>query len=121
MSNAHPVARMLLQTLTIAFAAVQLVQGQPTEPPTSPLRPYPTITGAEERALRLGQNPELLELAAMVGESVLIEITSAQQSAIVQEGVNAYIDCFPWLSRFPGGTTVWYIQDLDENGTPCKI
>ena len=100
--------------LLVACLGLGLVHGQDL----SPYRPYPTITGAQQRELELSQNPALLELAAREGERVLIEIRSAEQTAIVQEGVNALIDCFPWLSRFPGGTTRWFIEDLDEFGRP---
>ena len=107
-------ALQLFLLVVVCTSCLELVHGQ--EP--SPYRIYPTITGAQEQELELSQNPALLELAALEGERVLIEIRSVQQTAIVQGGVNALIDCFPWLSRFPGGTTRWFIEDLDEFGQP---
>ena len=105
--------KMALQ-LFLLVACLGLVHGQDLD--LSSYRTYSTITGAQQRDLELFQNPALLELAAREGERVLIEIRSAEQTAIVQEGVNALIDCFPWLSRFPGGTTTWFVEDLDEFG-----
>ena len=69
---------------------------------------FKVLTAAELRAISLQQNPELLEFAARTGETVRVEITAAQQGAIVQEGVNTILDCGPWLRNFPGGTVKWF-------------
>lgn len=86
-------------------------------------REYVPLTGAQLRELELTQNPELLEFAAMTGETVFIRITGAQSGAILSERVNAYIDCLPWLQQFPGGSIQWIRQAFDpENASiPGKL
>ena len=67
--------------------------------------------------MSLRQNPDLLRYAARTGETVRIEITAAEQGAVVQEDVTAVLDCGPWLANFPGGTVRWYkyrYTDLDH-------
>lgn len=83
---------------------------------TSVLGQFRTITGAEERALELAQDPALLELAARTGESVLIVIDGPSTTAIVQEGVNVNITCLPWLQRFHGGSIQWSRLPLESDG-----
>lgn len=77
------------------------------------------LTGAEAQGVNLGQNPELLEVAALTGDRVVINITGVDDRvAVMQENVNALLDCFPFLSRFPGGRITWLQQRLDEFGNP---
>lgn len=106
---------MALQVLVVILTSVSLVCGQLGDL-TGLVRQYPAITGAEERALDLSQNPELRALAATRNERIFIEIDGPQSTVIVEEGVNANMDCFPWLSRFPGGTVQWLKRQRDENG-----
>lgn len=109
----------LLQLLLVAALSVEFVYAQGvTASPNSPLRNYTVLTGS---SLSLVQGPAVLQMAAMSGETVVIRITGPQQTAIVQESVNAYMDCFPWFSRFPGGTIEWVVQDLNEDQTPSKL
>ncbi len=68
------------------------------------------LSGPEFRRLRLGQNPELLQYAAMTLETVTIVIDGPEVLAVVQEDVNANFWCLPWLQRFPGGSIRWLFQ-----------
>lgn len=111
---------MALQVLLVILTSVSLVCGQ-LGTLTGPVRRYPAITGAQERALELDQNPELRALAASSNERVFIEIDGPQSTAIVEEGVNTNMDCFPWLSRFPGGTVQWLMRQRDENGLSISM
>lgn len=77
---------------------------------------YRPISGLEERALELGQNPALLEIAAMTGEMVVVFIDGPSVTTIVQEGVNFAMSCLPWLQRFPGGSIAWSRLLLDTDG-----
>ena len=77
---------------------------------------FRVLTGSEARELELGQNPELQEFLAGIGERVIINITGGESTAILQEGVNALIDCFPFLSRFPGGQISWFFRRIDQFG-----
>ena len=72
---------------------------------------FQVLTGANIPVL--AQNPDLLDVAAISGERVLIEITSPEATVIVQEDVNVVIDCTPWLMRFPGGSVRWYLTVID--------
>ena len=66
------------------------------------------VLSAEELGnISLRQNPELLNFAARTGETIAINITAAEQGAVIQEGVTAVLDCGPWLRNFPGGTVRW--------------
>ena len=68
--------------------------------------------------LSLWQNPELLNFASRTRETIRINITAAEQEAIIQEGVSTVLDCGPWLRNFPGGTVRWFLyrySDLDHN------
>ena len=77
------------------------------------------LTGSEARDTMLGQTPNLLEFSALAGESVVINITGVDDRlAVMQENVNALLDCFPFLQRFPGGRITWFLQRLDEFGNP---
>ena len=69
---------------------------------------FKQLTAAELRELELRQNPALLDLAARTGERVVVNIEGPEQGAVVQDGVNAVLNCLPWLSRFPGGDIQWY-------------
>ncbi len=72
------------------------------------------MTGPEIRLLRLGQNPELLELAALTFESsVIIIIEEPEVLAVIQVGVNVNFWCLPWLQMFPGGSIRWLLQRRD--------
>ena len=78
---------------------------------------FKQLTAAELREIDLTQNPRLLDMAARTGESVVINITESSQGAIVQDRVDVLMDCYPWLSNFPGGTIRWYLHrylDLDH-------
>ena len=83
---------------------------------TSVAGQYRPITGAEERRLRLRQDPELLALAARTGVSIIIVIDVPSTTAIAQEGVNVNMDCLPWLDGFPGGSIQWSRIPLDLEG-----
>lgn len=77
---------------------------------------YTQLTAQQLRELELGQNPELLDLAARTGERIVVDMADAEQGAAVQAGVNAVLDCTSWLQNFPGGTVTWYrrrYMDLD--------
>ena len=78
---------------------------------------FKQLTAAELRVLELQQNPALLDLAARTGERIVVNIEGPEQGAVVQDGVNAVLNCLPWLSRFPGGDIQWYrylYTDLDH-------
>ena len=78
------------------------------------------LTGAEARDTMLGQDPELLQLTARPGDTVFINITGVDDRlAILQENVNALLDCLPFLSMFPGGQITWLWLRLDEFGNPA--
>ena len=79
------------------------------------------LTGSEARDQELGQNPELQDILARTGERVIINITGTDSLAVVQEGVNALLDCFPFLSMFPGGNATWFLQRIDEFGNPIGV
>ena len=79
------------------------------------------LTGSEARDQELGQNPELQDIAARTGERVIINITGDDSLAVVQEGVNTLLDCFPFLSMFPGGLVTWFLQRIDELGNPIGV
>ena len=78
------------------------------------------LTGPEFRDLQLGQNPELLEFAAMTGESVLLIVDAPEVLGVVQESVNLYMNCLPWLEQFPGATLRWWYQPYDHNFMPSE-
>ena len=78
---------------------------------------FRVLTGAEARDTMLGQDPELLQLTARPGDRVFINITGVDDRlAILQENVNALLDCLPFLSMFPGGRITWLWLRLDEFG-----
>ena len=79
---------------------------------------FELFSGADERRLELLSDRELLEIAAKTNDVIIIRLTEASQSGVAQEGVNVIIDCFPWLSRFPGGSIEWTFIQLDEFGNP---
>ncbi len=97
------VAKVLHLTLLLGVVAVTSVIGQRNI----------ALSGPEFRRLRLGQNPELLQYAAMTLESVTIVIDGPEVLAVVQEDVNANFWCLPWLQRFPGGSIRWLFQRRD--------
>ena len=102
----------LQQVIFLAFT-IALVSGQDAIL-------FESLTAAELRSLILGQNPDLRALAAMTGSRIHIEITGPMQGVIVEEDVNANLDCYPWLSNFPGGSVQWLFQQRDENGVFSK-
>lgn len=69
---------------------------------------YEQLTAQQLRELELGQNPELLDLAARTGERIVVDMADSEQGAAVQAGVNAVLDCTSWLQNFPGGIVTWY-------------
>ena len=75
-------------------------------------------TGAELREFRQFTARERLDNALMFPGGAIIEITGASQAATVQEDTSLYIDCLPWLRRFPGGSIEWRSTQLDEFGDP---
>ena len=92
----------LLLVLVLALGAERTYSQQPS---TSNFR---LLTGSESRELKLGQNPELQDFLARTGERVIINVTEDHSTAILQEGVNALIDCLPFLRRFPGRQISWF-------------
>ena len=100
----------LLLVLVLALGVERTYSQQPS---TSNFR---LLTGSESRELELGQNPELRDILARTGERVLINITGEESTAILQEGVNALIDCLPFLRRFPGGQISWFSRRIDQSG-----
>lgn len=76
-----------------------------------------TYEPLEDGAVELGQTPEALSVAAKYDQSPIIRIplSRTSQTAFVQEGIVAYIDCEPWASQFEG-TVQWFIQDIDVEG-----
>ncbi len=103
---------MGLQLFLVIVASLSIVRGQGL---TGPVREFPAITGIEARELQLGQNSDLRALAATFPR-IFIELDSLDSVVIVAEGVNANLDCLPWLSRFPGGDIQWYFGRRDEDG-----
>ena len=99
----------LLLVLVLALGVERTYSQQPS---TSNFR---LLTGSESRELELGQNPELRDILARTGERVLINITGEESTAILQEGVNALIDCLPFLWRFPGGQISWFSRRIDQS------
>ena len=80
---------------------------------------FRVLTGPEARDVELGQDPELLQFIARPGDRVFINITGVDDRlAILQENVNALLDCLPFLSMFPGGQITWLWLRLDEFGNP---
>ena len=102
----------LLLVLVLALGAERTYSQQPSN--------FRLLTGSESRELELGQNPELREVLARTGERVLINITGEESTAILQEGVNALIDCLPFLRRFPGGQISWFSRRIDQIGDPIS-
>ena len=72
------------------------------------------LNGSEMRDLKFGDLQEFV--LARTGERVIINITEGQSTAILQEGVNAVIDCFPFMRRFPGGQISWFSRRIDQFG-----
>ena len=67
-------------------------------------------------------SPERLAFAAKTGESHVVRMTRSSQLGIAQDGSSINIDCLPWLSRFPGGSSVrWKFIMLDQLGNPLGI
>ncbi len=98
-------AVQLLAVIALIILSTATVNGQ-----TGDLLPAPVLTGDAARALELDQNPELLALAARSFTRVLVVITRAQQTTLLTEGVNANIDCLPWIFNVSGGTTEWLFR-----------
>ena len=74
--------------------------------------------------VELGQDrPELLDVAAMDGESVRVFVTNEIQTAIVTNGASILLDWFRWVTETLGDSAInatFTIQriELDENGDP---
>ena len=101
--NTAMAAKMLQLMLVLSTIAVTSIMAQRNI----------GLSGPEFRELQLGQNPELLQFAAMTGETVLVIIDSAEVLAVVQENVNLNMNCLPWLQRFPGAQLRWLFQAYD--------
>ncbi len=99
------VSKVLQLTLVLGIVAVTGIVGASER--------NITLSGPEIQLLKLGQNPELLEFAALTLESVIILIDDPIVLAVVQENVNANFWCLPWLQRFPGGSIRWLFQSRD--------
>ena len=110
---------MFLGGFLILACALSAVTAQPLEESV-----FKQLTAAELREIELRQNPDLLDFAARTGEMVFISITGPSQGGVVQDGVNVVMDCFPWLSNFPGGTIQWYryrYLDLDHTMLDMRV
>ena len=78
---------------------------------------FKVLSSEELSNISLRQNPELLNFAARTGETIRINVSAAEQGAVIQEGVTAVLDCGPWLRNYPGGTVRWLFyrySDLDH-------
>ena len=63
-----------------------------------------------------------LSFAAKTGESHIVRMTRSSQLGIAQEGASINLDCQPWLSPFPDGSSVrWRFIQLDQLGNPLGI
>ena len=82
---------------------------------------FQVLSGAAARELELLQNPENLAIAARTGETVFINFTMPQMAAVVQEEVNAVLNCLPWLMQYPGGTIRWLRIQIDEFGNEGNV
>ena len=82
---------------------------------------FKVLSSEELSNISLRQNPELLNFAARTGETIRINVSAAEQGAIIQEGVTAVLDCGPWLRNFPGGTVRWlYYRYIDLDHTDLR-
>ena len=78
---------------------------------------FQVFTGDEARNLQLLSDPERLAVAALNGETHVVELNEDFQAAVVQEGVSLNIDCLPWLNQNPDGYMIrWTFIQLDEFG-----
>ena len=76
---------------------------------------FRVFRGAEEESQLAGFTPmERLAIAAKFGETQVVRLTGASQSAVVQEGVSLSLDCLPWLRLFPNESISWTFVQLDE-------
>ena len=73
-------------------------------------------TETELREFEQLSTRERLDSALLFPATAILEITGANQAAIVQENVALNVDCLPWLQRFPGGSIQWFSIQLDEFG-----
>ena len=81
---------------------------------------FMVFRGSEQSILE-GLSPrERLDVAAKAYTSHIVNLTSASQAAVAQEGVNINLDCLPRLSEVPGGSIMWKSIQLDEFGNPGK-
>ena len=69
----------------------------------------------EDDGLDLTQGPELLDIAAPAGSRIRIPLSLPSQIAVVQEIVEANIDCQPWSSMFEGEVT-WFREIPGDPG-----
>ena len=77
---------------------------------------FQVFRGSDESQLAGFTPMERLAVAAKTGETQVVRLTGASQSAVVQEDVSLSLDCLPWLRRFPGGSITWTFVQLDEFG-----
>ena len=75
------------------------------------------LTDPEFRELKLGQNPDLLEFAAMAGETVTIIVNSSELLGVIQGNVVVSINCLPWLEMFPGAELRWKFRPFTSDFT----
>ena len=72
------------------------------------------------RNLTLLSDLEKLAIAAITGETHVLELNQEVQAAVVQEGVSLNIDCLPWLSQVDPDLDEYMIRwtfiQLDEFG-----
>ena len=77
---------------------------------------FRVFRGSDESQLDGFTPKEKLAIAAKAGETQVVRLTGASQSAVVQEDVSLSLDCLPWLDQFPNGSIRWYFIQLDEFG-----
>ena len=68
---------------------------------------FKLLSALELEEIELRHDPTLLDVAAKPSETVNITLESSLAGAFVQERVDVNIDCFPWLTNFPGGQITW--------------
>ena len=78
--------------------------------PQSSSSTFRVLPRAEQDSLTLRHDPQLLEVVAKYGESVVARLNETSQTAIVQEGVYIKMDCLPWLCKTVGEGSIirWF-------------
>lgn len=97
----------MLQLKKLPRLAIFLVLSSVIRLSSAQISTFRVLSAEELGNISLRQNPELLNFAARTGETIRINISAAEQGAVIQEGVTAVLDCGPWLRNFPGGTVRW--------------